>query len=187
MIFKIHAYLQSLLQRHAVTTYYPAFTGLVACGCAVSAIPFVPVLMAAVLISPAQWRSISLFTSMGSALGGVLVLIIFHHLGWVQVMESHPEWFASDMWQMMLHWLTDWGVWALAVIAATPLPQSPALFFLAMTDQSWWAMWGALAGGKLIKYGSVAYLTARFPEKLAQFRENRFNKKNAITDKDLTP
>lgn len=185
MILRIHTTLQSLLQRHAIGSYYSVFTGLVACGCAVSAIPFVPVLMAAVILAPNQWRSIALFTSIGSALGGVAVLLIFHHLGWAMVMQSHPDWFSSDVWQFSLHWLTDWGVWALLVIAATPFPQSPALFFLAMTDQSWWSMWAALAGGKLVKYGSVAYLTARFPEKLSRFRENRFNQKNAITDKEL--
>jgi len=170
MIFKIHNHIQRLLQRYALNRYYPVFTGGVACGCAVSAIPFVPVLIAAVLLSPLQWRSITVFTSLGSALGGLLVLLIFHHLGWVQVMEAHPEWFASSIWQMMLRWLTEWGVWALAVIAATPLPQSPALFFLAMTDQSWWGMWAALAGGKLLKYGSVAYLTRYFPERILRIR-----------------
>jgi membrane protein YqaA with SNARE-associated domain len=187
MIFKIHAYLQLLLQRHAYGKYYPAFTGLVACGCAVSAIPFVPVLMAAVLISPRQWVSIALFTSMGSALGGVFLLLIFHHLGWIYIMQNHPQWFNTQLWQLMLQWLSAWGVWALALIAATPLPQSPALFFLAMTDQSWWGMWAALVTGKLIKYGSVAYLTRYFPERLSRFRKNRFNEKSAITDKDLAP
>jgi membrane protein YqaA with SNARE-associated domain len=178
MIFKIHNHIQRLLKRHALNHYYPAFTGVIACGCAVSAIPFVPVLIAAVLLSPMQWRMITIFTSLGSALGGLLVLIIFHHLGWVQVMEAHPEWFANDIWQMMLRWLSEWGVWALAVIAATPLPQSPALFFLAMTDQSWWGMWAALAGGKLLKYGSVAYLTRYFPERILRMRLfNRYTNK----------
>lgn len=187
MIFKIHAYLQSLLQRHAMGRFYPLFTGAVACGCAVSAIPFVPVLIAAVLISPQQWRSIAIFTSMGSAFGGLIVLLIFHQLGWVYIMQSHPEWFNNDIWQLMLHWLTDWGIWALVLIAATPLPQSPALFFLAMTDQSWWGLWAALAGGKLLKYGSVAYLTRYFPERLGRYRRDRFNQENAITNRDLSP
>lgn len=130
MIFKIHNHIQRLLQRYALSRYYPVFTGGVACGCAVSAIPFVPVLMAAVLISPAQWRSITLFTSLGSALGGVFVLLIFHHLGWVQVMQAHPEWFASDIWQMMLHWLTDWGYghWRLLL---QPLTTKPRTLFLS--------------------------------------------------------
>lgn len=187
MILKIHTYLQTLLQQHALAKYYPAFTGLIACGCAVSAIPFVPVLMTAVIIAPTQWRSITIFTSIGSALGGVFVLLIFHHLGWIQVMQSHPEWFSSTIWQLMLDWLSQWGVFALAFIAATPLPQSPALFFLAMTDQSWWSMWLALAGGKLLKYGSVAYLTRYFPERLSRARQHRFNQNNAVTDRDLTP
>jgi len=164
--------IRSILQRNAVHRYYPLLTGVIACGCAISAIPFVPVLIAAVLLSPTQWRSITIFTSMGSALGGVVVLLIFHHLGWVYVMQSHPEWFESDMWHWMLQWLTQWGVWALAVIAATPFPQSPALFFLAMTEQSWWAMWAALAGGKLLKYGLVAYLCCYFPQKLGWLKRS---------------
>lgn len=187
MILTIHKKIQSLLQCYASGRYYPVVTGIVACGCAIGAIPFVPVLIAAVLLAPSHWRSIALFTSMGSALGGLIILFVFHNLGWVQVMQAHPDWFTSPGWQLMLSWLTQWGIWALALIAATALPQTPALLFLAMTEQPWWSMWLALAGGKILKYGSVAYLTRYFPERIAHYRQNRFNQQNAITNRDLSP
>lgn len=181
---RIHDFLQ--LRVH--NRFYPLFTGLVAIGCSVGAIAFVPVLMVAVYLSPRRWHWIALFTSLGSALGGLIVLLLLHHLGWSQVMHAHPEWFTNEAWQLMLNWLSEWGIWALTIIAATPFPQTPALLFLAMTEQSWWSMWLALAAGKLLKYGSVAYLTYQFPERLQHYRQRRFERTNQhITNSDLSP
>lgn len=166
MITNINRFILTLLQNLARRRDYPWWTGVMGIACSVMAIPFVPVLIAAVLLSPQQWRSIAIFSSMGSALGGLVVLQLFHYLGWLQVMNNHPEWFDTQIWQMTLSWLANWGVLALAAIAATPLPQSPALFFLAMTEQPWFEIWLALATGKLVKYGMVAYISCHFPNKL---------------------
>lgn len=188
MFQTIHQRLHDFLEARVHSRFYPLFTGVVAIACSVSAIAFVPVLMVAVYLSPQRWHWIALFTSTGSALGGLIVLLLFHHLGWNQVMHAHPEWFSNDAWQLMLSWLNEWGIWALTVIAATPLPQTPALLFLAMTEQSWWSMWAALAAGKLLKYGSVAYLTYQFPERLQRYRQRRFERTNHhITNSDLSP
>lgn len=167
---RIRHRLYRLLQGYAESRYYPLVTGVVALLCAVGFVPFVPVLLVAVLLSSRQWWSIALFTSLGSAAGGLIVLMIFHHLGWIQVMNAHPEWFEGEVWLWMIAWLSDYGLWALAMIAATPFPQSPALLFLAMTEQSWWFIWLALAGGKLIKYGGTAFLVRYFPSRLGWLR-----------------
>lgn len=170
MKLPIQQRLKTLLEKYVVSRYYPVITGVVAFGCALAFIPFVPVLILAVLLSPSQWWLIGFFTSIGSAMGGVMLILIFHQIGWLQVMTAHPEWFESEAWQVMITWLTDYGVWALAFIGATPFPQSPALLFLAMVEQSWWSVLLALAGGKFIKYGFVAYLVCYFPSKLVWWR-----------------
>lgn len=165
MLTRLYQRLQALLEAHAGKTLYPPLVGLVALGCALGGIAFVPLLTVAVLLAPRHWLPITLFTSIGSAAGGTLLFLGFHHWGWQHITTLIPDLFSGELWQLTLGWLGDYGHWALMAIAATPLPQTPALAFLALTSHDALAIWLALAAGKLLKYGAVAYVSAMLPDR----------------------
>jgi hypothetical protein len=60
--------------------------------------------------------------SLGAALGAALLYLVFHHLGWARLFDAYPDVVRSSAWSNATRWLSAYGVVALLVIAATPLP-----------------------------------------------------------------
>jgi membrane protein YqaA with SNARE-associated domain len=65
--------------------------------------------------------------------------------------------------------VTRYGAWALLAIAASPLPQTPAVAFAAISRLPPLEVLLALLVGKLFKYGIYAWLIARFPGYFARY------------------
>jgi membrane protein YqaA with SNARE-associated domain len=93
----------------------------------------------------------------------------FYHLGWAQVYALFPDFATSPTWQRVTQWVSDYGVVALAWIAALPLPQTPALLLCGISKLSLTGVFFAMLIGKLAKYGVVAWLAAYFPKRFAEF------------------
>jgi hypothetical protein len=55
-------------------------------------------------------------------------------------------------------------VWTLLIVAASPLPQTPALIFTAVSRLPPAEVFLALFIGKSLKYGVYAWLAATFPD-----------------------
>lgn len=156
--------LRSLLGR-ADSPLFPLVVGAIAAVATVSmSVPFASLLMAAVLMARRRWRAIALFSSLGAALGGGLLYLVFHHLGWAQLFSAYPDVVRSAAWRDASRWLGAYGVPALFVIAATPLPLTPALMFAGISRLPIAEVVLALWLGKLIKYLVYAWLASRFPE-----------------------
>ena len=145
------------------------WVGLLAFGATLSmSIPFVPVLTVAVLLNPAHWRRIVLCAALGSASAALLLLLVFHHLGWNQIVAYFPQVETSPTWIDVSRWLAKYQLIALTGVAASPLPQTPALIFAAISAVPPVGVFLALVAGKILKYGVVAWLVARFPERFAR-------------------
>lgn len=130
-------------------------------GTLTAAYPVTAVIVPAALLAPKRWLKITLVTALSSAL-----VILFHHMGWVQIYEHFPELATHPQWSRVMDWVASYGVIALFVIAATPLPQTPALiFFGGVARPDYLGVFVAMLFGKLIKYGVFAWLTAHFPER----------------------
>ena len=158
------------LQRAARHRFMPALVGCLAFGLTVSmTVPVTSALIPAVLLSPRRWRSIALQAAFGSALGATLLVLLFHHLGWVQLHAQFPAMLESTGWQRVIAWTVEYGVIALFAIAALPLPQTPALIFFAITEQPVAQIFLAVLLGKLIKYFLLAMLAAMFPARFRAF------------------
>ncbi|RCS58296.1 hypothetical protein [Parvibium lacunae] len=56
------------------------------------------------------------------------------------------------------------GLWVLALIAASPLPHTPALLMVALNEPNFIDILLAMWLGKALKYGGVAWLVAKFPD-----------------------
>ena len=152
------------------TRRYPPMVGVLALGLTLSmSVPFGSVLVLAVLLQRERWRAITLWSAVGASIGGLLLYLVFHHLGWNQLLVWYPDIAASRSWRDATEWLTRYGSWALFVIAASPLPQTPALAFAAITRLPVGEVLVALLLGKLFKYGVYAWLVARFPDHFARY------------------
>lgn len=156
--------MRSLLRR-ADTREFPVVVGGIAAVATLSmSVPFATLLVAAVLMTPRRWRAIAVFASLGAALGGGLLYLAFHHLGWERLFAVYPDVVRSSAWSDATLWLGAYGVLALFFIAGTPLPLTPALMFAGISRLPIVEVLLALWLGKLLKYLLYAWLASRFPE-----------------------
>jgi len=70
----------------------------------------------------------------------------------------------SAAWQTTTRWVAAYGVIALGVVAALPVPSTPAIAFTAIERLSVVHVALALWLGKSFKYSVYAYLAAHFPD-----------------------
>jgi len=142
---------------------YSLAVAVVALFMTVSAVPFSSILVLAVLLRRERWLEIAVLSSFGSAAGAVMLYLLVHHLAWSEIAVAYPDLSKSKAWEDTVQWISVHGVWALLVIAATPLPQTPALIFTAISQLPLAEVFLAVLLGKLIKYGLYGLLAARFP------------------------
>jgi membrane protein YqaA with SNARE-associated domain len=126
-------------------------------------IPAVSVVVGAILLRRDRWMGLVLVASFASAIGGMVLYLIFHHLGWSQVAAAYPDLVQSRVWADATRWISDYGTWALFAIAASPLPQTPALIFTAVSRLPAEHVFLALFLAKLLKYGIYGFVAAKFP------------------------
>lgn len=163
---KLDALLQRLI-RHAAEGRGLLLTcmGLSLLGTLTAAYPVTAIVVPATLLAPRRWWAISAASALGSAMGATLLVAVFHYYGWTMVYDWFPALATDPDWARVMAWAADYGIAALFVIAATPLPQTPALIFFGVSHAHYPGIFGAMLAGKLIKYGAFAWFASRFPER----------------------
>lgn len=147
---------------------------LVACmalsftGTLTAAWPVTAVVVPATLMSAGKWRAISLVSALGSAVGATVLMLVFHHLGWTQLYERFPDLVTNPSWAKVVTWASNYGTIALFLIAASPLPQTPALMFFGALRPDYAGVFVAMLAGKLLKYGAFAWTSSHFPERVGK-------------------
>jgi membrane protein YqaA with SNARE-associated domain len=102
--------IQVALRRAILAGAYPIMVGIMALVITISmTVPFASILIGAVLLRRDQWKEIVAVASLGSATGGVLLYLLFHHLGWNQIVEAYPELTESRAWTDATAWVSDYG------------------------------------------------------------------------------
>ena len=101
---------------------------------------------------------------------GVADAVRQQEVGREAVLVHYPELVDTESWRLTSAWLQDYGLVALAVIAGSPLPQTPAIFFYSLADPSVPGVLLAVGLGKTVKYVFLAWLTARFPARFIHYR-----------------
>lgn len=145
---------------------------LAALGTLTAAFPVTAIVVPAALLVPLRWRSIALVCAVGSSLGATVLIEIVHHFGWNQLELWFPQMTSHEHWQTMQTWLDTYGVVSLFLVAASPLPQTPALIFFGIAGDHLGAIFLAMLAGKLLKYGVFAWLTSHFPERFLRFKKD---------------
>lgn len=163
-------WLRNLLAASAAHRYYPLVLGLIAFAVtATFSFPFMLVLIPAVMLAPQRWAVIGLLCGIGSGCGAALLVEIFHNMGWALIAARYPELVQHEAWQWASNWLQRYGLIALLVIAASPMPQTPALLFLALIDPSLLGVGIAVGLGKTAKYVFLAWASARYPARYVRY------------------
>jgi membrane protein YqaA with SNARE-associated domain len=169
------------LVRRADTRAFPMVVASVAAAATLSmSVPFAGLLVATVLMAPRRWVAIALWSSLGAALGGSILYLVFHHLGWARLFAAYPDVVRSVAWQDATRWLSTYGVASLLVIAALPLPLTPALMFAAISRLPVAEVILALWLGKLAKYLVYAWLASAFPSHWIASTHGRLTTLNAV-------
>ena len=131
-------------------------------------VPTVPLLSALVLLDRRRWLAISLWAIAGSAAGGALLVHVLRHFAALFISEKLPELAASSHWLHLVDWVSMHGWWTLALVAASPISQTPVLILAAVLGMSGQTVFLSLAAGKAVKYGLIARLTAKAGDRLAK-------------------
>ena len=140
------------------------------CGTLTAAYPVTAVVVSAVMLAPRRWLRLSLACTFGSALAGAVIVGVSHLLGYNQIHSWFPNLLSVKTWNEASQWISDYGVWAIFGVGASPLPQMPLLIFYGIVDDRIMEAFLALFGGKALKYGLIAWVTQHFPERFAFFR-----------------
>ena len=173
--------LMRALLRRADTRAFPLVVAAVAVAATLSmSVPFAGLLVAAVLMAPRRWLSIAFGSSLGAALGASILYLVFHHLGWARLFAAYPDVVRSVAWKDAAMWLGAYGVVSLLVLAALPLPLTPALMFAAIARLPVAEVVVALWIGKLTKYLVYAWLTSAFPTQWIARAHGRMTTLNAV-------
>lgn len=132
-----------------------------------AAYPVTVVAVPAALLAPQRWRQVAWACALGSATGATALVATLHHLGWSTVYAHFPELARNASWSNAVQWVQDHGWLALCAIAASPLPQTPALLAYSIVHPQLPTVFFAIGLGKLLKYGFVCWLASRFPDHMA--------------------
>lgn len=112
--------------------------------------------------------TVAVWSRPGAALGAGLLYLAFHHLGWARLFAAYPGVVRSSAWADATRWLAAYGMWAVFIIAATPLPLTSALTFAAISRLPIAEVVLALWFGKFAKYLVYAWLASEFPARALQ-------------------
>ena len=160
-----------LLARSAGHRHYPLVVALIAfLATATFSFPFVAVLIPAVLIAPRRWLLLGLLTGLASGAGGALLSGIFHFFGHDVALAHFPQLVDTANWQTLSDWLDHYGLFAIAFVAGSPMPQTPVIFIYSLANPSLPGVFIAVALGKSVKYVGLAWLTARYPARFIGYR-----------------
>ena len=164
-------WLRRILIFSAGHRYYTVVVALIAfVSTATFTFPFVIVLIPAVLIAPRRWLLLGLMCGVASGVGAAVLVELFNYLGQELVIARFPELVRSESWQLGRNWLQTYGLFALMLIAGSPMPQTPALLFYSLVNPSVPGVLIAVGIGKTVKYVFLAWATHRYPARFLEYR-----------------
>ena len=141
---------------------FPLWCGVVAFVATLSmTVPVVPLLSVLVVMGRRRWPWLVLSSVVGSATAGAFLVHVLGDYGSAFVAAQIPEIVATSHWRHTVSWISRYGMFALAFIAALPVAQSPALILVAVLGMPSSEVLASLLMGKAIKYGIVGAFVAR--------------------------
>ena len=151
--------------------YLPLLALIAALDLFILLIPTDWLVASSVLIQPKRWWKTALWVGFGSAFGAFwLGYLVLHHRDWVFA-HLHLESHHSALWE---HFdfekkVDEHGLWALALLAFSILPQQPGVAIAAMGGMGPFKIFFSVLIGRLSKYLIVAYISSHAPRLLVKW------------------
>lgn len=186
---KFHQWLR-FLQKHMDRPWYlPAVALLALLDIFVMIIPTDALLVTAVLFKPKRWWVAATYVALGSALGA---LILAAAVQWDLdgLTRLFPSLFQSPSWKGTDAFLEKYGLWALALFAAGPLPYQPAVVLVALSGASLPEAFLATFLGRGGKYYVLGYLASHAPkylENLWGVKKEMHDLEEAVAEEKVPP
>ena len=150
--------------------FVPALGALSALDAYLVILPNEAILMGAVTALPKRWFICALAATIGSAIGAASVawLVAF---GSTQIMHLFhaDKLMHTRAWLESAHEIRHHGLWGLALISFSPLPQHAAVIIAGLGKMKIRKVFFAVLIGRFPKYAGLAYLAAKSPAKLKKW------------------
>lgn len=128
-------------------------------------IPTDGLLLSSSAMRPKRWINLALATTIGNVIGAaILAGILIHDADWIT--QQWPSFFESDAWLKADKFLEAYGLWALWLVAATPLPVLPVIVGLSMAELSFQTLVLVFASSRLVKFGTLSWIASHSPKLL---------------------
>jgi membrane protein YqaA with SNARE-associated domain len=151
--------------------FAPLMAFLSAIDAFVLVIPNEPIIAAGVLARPKCWLSLSLWMTLGSALGAVaLAWLVSTESEWILRHFVSEKMLHSKSWHESMKLIDDYGLWGLAAVSLSPLPQHAAVIIVGLAEMPLDRIFLAVLVGRLPKYVGTGWLAAKSPEVLKRWK-----------------
>lgn len=152
------------LKKFADRSWYAPLVGLLAgADQFIIIVPIEWLMIPSVLLNPRRWLRNALWITTGCTVGAVALAAIADFYGMSIIQHWAPRVVESANWIRSLKYMNDHGAWALLLIAASPLPQQPAVALAGLSHMSLAKVFIAVWIGRAIKYCVVAYIASHAP------------------------
>ncbi len=155
------------LRRYVDRPWYPFVLGtLTFLDFFVVFVPSDGIIVASAVARPKKWFTLGVAMALGSLIGGVFMAELSRHYGESFITWISPGLLNSEAWEMAETWLENHGIWALFLIAASPLAQQPSVLLAGLTDMPITHIGIAIGSGRLLKFLAYAWIASHTPKLL---------------------
>lgn len=152
------------LQKHANAWWYaPAIALLAAADAFIVIVPTDGLLVSACMLAPRRWIYTTLIVTLGSSLGAWALAAILEVHGLPFLLYLQPGLDQTSGWIWSDQIMDRWGSVALFLVALSPFPQQPAVALSALAGMPLWPLFLLVFGGRVIKYGLLAWIATHTP------------------------
>lgn len=146
--------------------YLPMLSFLIAADLFLLVVPSDGLVVVSTLARPKRWLRIALWVTTGSAFGAILLAFLVQTGagGWVQGLVDRT--ISAGAWEKSTAFLQTHGLWALALIALSPLPQQPSVVIAGLGQMPLLEIFAAVWLGRGVKYGFYCWAASHAPKLL---------------------
>ena len=159
------------LEAHVSSPWFPLAIGIVAYfDNFLFIIPMAAVLITAIISSPKRWFSIALGITIGTVLGAITFAFFVSHFGTSFLHSIAPKMMELSLWNTALHWLEQYGLWALFLVSCLPVSDHPLIALAALTHLPLLKISLVLGVAKTLKFFLLSWLASHAPSTLLKFK-----------------
>jgi len=163
---KIESYVK-FLQTFVSRKWYPPFIAfLSALDNLILIIPNDGILISSTLLKPKYWFRFSVWITLGSTLGALLLALLVEFQGLPWLLNFFPELDQSDTWEWMSDFFSKYGLLLIFIVALAPIVQQPAVVMGALSEIPLSHLCLVLMVGRFLKFTLMTYVAAQAPQYL---------------------